>query len=494
MKTKNPFEALLEITAELNSIRALNEVLGRIMDIAIETVAAERGFIVLKTDVQNQEMNIVCARKIPHENLIELVSMSKSVVKQVVEDGEAILTYDALQDDRFRHAESVQLHKIHSVVCVPLTYEGETFGAIYMDNRSNVGRFNQENLDFLKAFARQSTVAIINAQVIEQLKTQNTALQSKLAQQRRYPRIIGNSKQISQIFDLIDKVAATEATVLIEGESGTGKELVAQAIHDQSNRRDRIFIPIYCGSLSENLLESELFGHKKGAFTGATETKQGLLEEANGGTFFLDEIADISKNMQTKLLRVLQDGEVKRVGESRIFKVDVRIIAASNRDLWEQVQQEKFREDLYYRLNVIKIKLPTLRDRRSDIPILANFFLKTFCDKNKKYIKGLSKKAMDRLLNYAWPGNVRELENTIERAVILAKTTQIEPEDLEMHDTKMILENSLNLKEVEKQIVLKTLEEFSGNRTHAAKALGVSRRWLQYQLKKWGVGDADSAV
>lgn len=249
MKTKNPFEALLEITAELNSIRALNEVLERIMDIAIETVAAERGFIVLKTDDQNQEMKVVCARKIPHENLNELVSMSKSVVKQVVEDGEAILTYDALQDDRFRHADSVQLHKIHSVVCVPLTYDGATFGAIYMDNRSNVGRFNQENLDFLKAFARQSTVAIINAQVIEQLKTQNTTLQSKLAQQRRYPHIIGTSKQISQIFDLIDKVAATEATVLIEGESGTGKELVAQAIHDQSNRRDRVFLPIYFGSL-----------------------------------------------------------------------------------------------------------------------------------------------------------------------------------------------------------------------------------------------------
>jgi len=494
MKNKNPFEALLEISAELNSIRALDEVLERVMDIAIETVAAERGFIVLKNNDTNGSVDVVCARKFQEENLSELISMSTSVIKRVLSDGQPILTYDASEDARFKNAESVQLHKIHSIICVPLKDDGEMLGAIYMDNRSNVGRFNEDNLDFLRAFSRLSTVAIINARVFEQLKTQNTVLQSRLAQQRRYPHIIGNSKEIVQIFDLIDKVAATEATVLIEGESGTGKELVAQAIHDQSNRRDQVFIPIYCGSLSENLLESELFGHKKGAFTGASDNKEGLFEEANGGTFFLDEIADISKNMQTKLLRVLQEGEVKRVGESRLFKVDVRILAASNKDLWEQVQKGAFREDLYYRLNVIKIKLPPLRERRGDIPILANFFLKIYCDKNKKYVKNLSNQALDRLLNYNWPGNVRELENTMERAVILARGTQIEPEDLQMHENKMALEGSLNLKEVERRIVMKTLEEFNGNRTHAAKALGVSRRWLQYQLKAWGIADADTRL
>ncbi len=494
MNNKNPFEALLEITAELNSIHELKQVLERVMDIAIETVSAERGFIVLKKSGKGNRTEVVCARRFREENVNELVTMSTSVVTKVLSEGESILTYDALEDDRFRNAESVQLHKIHSVICVPLKYDGDVTGAIYMDNRTNVGRFNQETLDFLNAFSRQSAVAIINARVFEQLQIQNTELQSRLAQQQRYPRIIGNSKEILQIFDLIDKVAATEATVLIEGESGTGKELVAQAIHDQSNRRDKIFIPIYCGSLSENLLESELFGHKKGAFTGATDSKQGLFEEANGGTFFLDEIADISKNMQTKLLRVLQEGEIKRVGESRLFKVDVRIIAASNKDLWEQVQQDNFREDLYYRLNVIKLKLPPLRERRADIPILANFFLKTYCDKNKKYIKNLSNQAMDRLINYNWPGNVRELENTIERAVILARGTQIEPDDLQMHENTKTAEGSLNLKEVEKRIVLKTLNEFNGNRTHAARALGVSRRWLQYQLKAWGISDADTRI
>jgi Nif-specific regulatory protein len=494
MNNKNPFEALLEITAELNSIHELDQVLERVMDIAIETVSAERGFIVLKKSGKANQTDVVCARRFREENVNELVTMSTSVVKKVLSDGQSILTYDALEDDRFRNAESVQLHKIHSVICVPLKYDGDVLGAIYMDNRTNVGRFNQESLDFLNAFSRQSAVAIINARVFQQLQNQNTELQSRLSQQKRYPRIIGSSKEILQIFDLIDKVAATEATVLIEGESGTGKELVAQAIHDQSKRREKIFIPIYCGSLSENLLESELFGHKKGAFTGATDSKQGLFEEANGGTFFLDEIADISKNMQTKLLRVLQEGEVKRVGESRIFKVDVRIIAASNKDLWEQVQQNNFREDLYYRLNVIKLKLPPLRERRSDIPILANFFLKTYCDKNKKYIKNLSNQAMDRLINYNWPGNVRELENTIERAVILARGTQIEPDDLQMHENAKGTEGSLNLKEVEKHIVLKTLKEFNGNRTHAARALGVSRRWLQYQLKAWGISDADTRL
>jgi Nif-specific regulatory protein len=494
MKIINPFESLLEISAELNSISALNLVLERVMDIAIETLSAERGFIVLKEDDNGEKLNVVCARKFQEERVNELVSMSRSVIRKVLSDGGPVLTYDAQEDDRFKDADSVQLHKIHSVICVPLVFDSQMLGAIYMDNRSNVGKFNQENVNFLNAFARHSAIAVHNARTFENLQSQKSVLESRLAQQRRYPRIIGNSDEISRIFDLIDQVAATQATVLIEGESGTGKELVAQAIHEQSDRGDKIFIPVYCGSLSENLLESELFGHKKGAFTGATEHKQGLFEEANGGTFFLDEIADISKNMQTKLLRVLQEGEVKRVGESRIFKVDVRIIAATNSNLWDQVQKGNFREDLYYRLNVIKIQLPSLRERRDDIPVLANYFLKIYCDKNKKYIKSLSIAAMERLVSYNWPGNVRELENTIERAVILAKDMQIEPEDLQMHEDQKMLESRLNLKEAEKQIVLRTLDEFGGNRTHAARALGVSRRWLQYQLKAWGISDADPGV
>ena len=494
MNTKNPFEALLAISAELNSIRGLGEVLEKILDIAVETVAAERGFIVLRNESGAKELDVVCAREFSRESIDDLVSVSTSVIKRVIAEGEPVLTYDALKDDRFKHADSIQLQKIHSIICVPLKYDGEMVGAIYMDNRNNVGRFTQENLDFLKAFSLQSAIAIINAREYEELKTENTELQIRLAQQRRYPRIIGKSREIGRVFDLVDKVAATEATVLIEGESGTGKELVAHAIHEQSNRRDHNFIPVYCGSLSENLLESELFGHRKGAFTGAVESKAGLFEEANGGTFFLDEIADISKNIQTKLLRVLQEGEVKRVGENNLFKVDVRILAASNRDLWEQVREGAFREDLYYRLNVIKIKLPPLRERRSDISMLADYFLKIYCDKNKKYIKKLSDQALERLLNYKWPGNVRELENTIERAVILARGTQIDPDDLHMHEDRTSEDGVLNLKEEEKRIVLKKLEEFNGNRTHAARALGVSRRWLQYRLKAWGIADADSRL
>ncbi len=309
-----------------------------------------------------------------------------------------------------------------------------------------------------------------------------------------FPQIIGKSKKVRELLDLIGNVAQSEATVLIEGESGTGKELVAKGIHALSTRRDKPFIPIFCGSLTETLLESELFGHKKGAFTGATENKVGLLEEANGGTFFLDEIGDVSKNLQTKLLRVLQEGEIKRVGDSKITRIDVRIIAATNKDMWDLVQKNEFRDDLYYRLNVINIKMPSLRERKEDIPLLANHFLRIFADRNKKHLKGFSKEALKALIDYSWNGNIRELENVMERAVIMARGTQIEPTDLQLSRREERIEVGMSLKDMEKHFVLSTLDAYDWNRTKVSEILGVSRRWLQYQLKEWGVLDGDSRL
>jgi len=485
MDIKNRLDTLLKISNELNSLHNPEKILNRVMDLAIETIMAERGFIIITKIGTETGQDVIVARKFNQDLVKDQLNISNSIVNKVVSSGKAILTYDAVEDERFKNAESVQLQSIHSIACVPLVKDKSVLGAIYVDNRKNVGKFNQESLEFLEIFAQQATVALENARIIEGLRAENKILQHSSEIHNRYPQIIGNSPRIREIFDILDRVAESEATILIEGESGTGKELVAQAIHNRSLRHDYPFIPIYCGSLSENLLESELFGHRKGAFTGAIENKPGLFEEADKGTIFLDEIVDISKNSQTKLLRVLQSGEIKRVGDTKNQNVNVRVIAATNKDLWNAVIQDEFREDLYYRLNVISLILPPLRERVEDIEMLAAHFLRVYSDKNKKYIKGISKTALKQLKTYKWPGNIRELENTIERAVIMTKSTEILPEDLKLHARTMGFTAGMKLKEIEKDVVLRTLQECEGNRTKTAKILGVSRRWLQYQIKNW---------
>jgi Nif-specific regulatory protein len=357
-----------------------------------------------------------------------------------------------------------------------------------MHSRSGEGRFDDDSLKFLQAFSKQAVIAIENARLFESLESENKQLKKQISLSDKFPEIVGSSPAIIKIFEIIRDVAATTASVLIEGESGTGKELVARAIHTNSDRKNKPFIPIFCGSLAENILESELFGHKKGAFTGAIETKAGLFEEADGGTLFLDEIAEINKNIQTKLLRVLQEGEIKRVGETQIRKVEVRILSATNKDLLDEIKKGNFREDLYYRLNVIKIKMPPLRERKEDIPLLAEYFMRKFAERNKKNIDGFSSEALDYLITRHWAGNIRELENTIERAVILSKGKLLEAENLSMTSPQPQIAIGQTLEEIEKSVVLTTLDKNDNNRTKTAEILGVSRRWLQYRLKDWGIG------
>ncbi len=492
MKPANPYQALLSISAEINSMHESDTLLNRVMDIAMETVKAERGFILLKTSPDSSQFEAVTARNISNESISSIQELSSSVVNQVLEKGEPVMAMDAQADERFSGAESIVIQNIRSVMCTPLMVQGELIGAIYMDNRLDAGQFSEESLQFLQAFASQAAVAIENARVFEQVKSENERLKKQISLSDIFPEIIGNSQAIHKVLEMIRDVAESSATVLIEGESGTGKELVARALHYHSSRRNNLFIPIFCGSISENLLESELFGHKKGAFTGAIENKAGLFEEAHQGTLFLDEIADINKNIQTKLLRLIQEGEFKRVGESKIRKADVRIICATNKDLWKEVEAGNFREDLYYRLNVINIKMPPLRDRMDDIPLLAKHFLQKFTRENKKAIKGFTPQALEEIQKYSWPGNIRELENTIERAVILARGTHITPDLL--HLNRPQAETSLvgkPLKEIERLAIMKTLEATGNNRTKTAQILGVSRRWLQYRLKEWGIGDGN---
>lgn len=329
-----------------------------------------------------------------------------------------------------------------------------------------------------------------------QLEKENLYLKERLNDRFRLDHIIGQSQVMGQLFETIAQVAPTEATVLITGESGTGKELIANTIHMNSPRADHSMIKVNCAALTETLLESELFGHEKGAFTGAVKRNKGRFQLAHRSTIFLDEIGEMAPATQAKILRVLQEREFEPVGSGETITIDTRVIAATNKDLATEIQEGRFREDLYYRLNVINIEIPPLRDRQEDILLLADFFLKRYVEKNRKLIKGFTPRATDAMMRHHWPGNVRELENLVERAVVLSRGDRIGPEDLPesivpREDLSAtgddVTTRPRSLKEAEKEMIILTLEETGGNRTHAAQILGISRRTLQLKLKAYGI-------
>jgi two-component system response regulator AtoC len=323
----------------------------------------------------------------------------------------------------------------------------------------------------------------------QRLLEENIALQHKLEERYRFENIIAKSPRMQQVIEVIKVVAKSNATVLVTGETGTGKELVARAVHLQSHRRDKPFVAVSCAALPESLLESELFGHEKGSFTGAYSQKKGKFEVANRGTLFLDEIGEMSANIQVHLLRVLEEKEFNRVGGNEPIKVDVRLISATNRDMKQAVDRGEFREDLYYRLNVVNIELPPLRERTEDIPLLAQHFLKRFVLENQKELTGFSAEATDFLLKHDWPGNVRELENAIERAVILAQNPIVEVADLSQQNLVTVGSNlsEKRLKQVEKEHIQNVLSETGGNYTEAARILGISRMTLYNKAKAYGL-------
>jgi len=328
-----------------------------------------------------------------------------------------------------------------------------------------------------------------------QLEKENIYLKERLNDRFDFSNIIGRSPAMKKLFETTALVAPSEATVLIFGESGTGKELIANAIHQNSPRKERPLITVNCAALPETLLESELFGHEKGSFTGAIARKQGRFQLAHHSSIFLDEVAEMAPATQAKILRVLQEREFEPLGSTQTIKVDTRVIAATNKNLEEEIKKGRFREDLYYRLNVVSLEVPPIRERREDISLLADFFLKRYAEKNKRILKGFTPRAMDLLMRYDWPGNVRELENVVERAVIMARGEMITPAefpdilqelDPEVKATYVNLSPGRTLKDVEKDMIIRTLEETAGNRTHAAKILGISRRTLQLKLKEYG--------
>lgn len=489
--TQAPLEALSEIAFTINSIHEPDVLLEKVLEIAMETLDAERGFILLTSDGHPEGFEVKASRNFTKQQLGDLVRsgphLSTSIVHEVLQRGEPVLVYEALQDARYREAESIVLQQIQSIACVPLRIRTRQIGAIYLDSLTRRGRFTRESLPFLHAFAHQAAIALENARLNQALRRENRRLRQEIQRVHGFDEIIGQSRRMHDVFETMSRVLDSDATVLIEGESGTGKELVARAIHYNGHRKERPFVAIFCGSLPDNLLESELFGHKKGAFTGAVSDKQGLFEVADGGTVFLDEVGDLSPHLQTALLRVLQQGEVKRVGDTSTREVDVRIISATNKSLKALIKAGEFREDLYYRLNTISLTMPPLRQRRSDIPLLAHHFLDKYAVKKRSHIKGFEPEAMEALQAYPWPGNVRELENTVERAVVLARDSLITVHDLRLpdHEKADPFEQGMTLKEVERRVVQRTLDENDGNISETARVLGVSRRWLHYKLKEW---------
>jgi len=349
--------------------------------------------------------------------------------------------------------------------------------------------------DFIpKPFTPESLRAIVKRALdTRELALENVLLRGELKTSFGPEVIIGRSEVMKKVEELVRKVGPTDTTVLISGESGTGKELVARSIHRYSSRRDKPFVAVDCGSLVENLFESELFGHVKGSFTGATATKYGRFELADGGTLFFDEIGNITINIQTKLLRVLQERKITKVGSSQVIKVDVRIVAATNKDLQEAIKAGTFRKDLFYRLSVVPITLPSLRERRDDIPLLAAYFLEKYNKKRKKNVRAISERAMKALVEYDWPGNIRELENAIERAVVLAEDAVVSPSDLLYYGLSVETPSGLDadrphlLVDVEKEHIVKTLKMFNGHKGKTAECLGIDRKTLRSKLKRYGI-------
>ena len=432
----------------------------------------------------------------------QIIRSSRAVIRRVVGARAAVLFADAAEE--LLGSESIMAGQIRSTLAVPLWHDGEIRGVIEADNRASAGIFRERDLEVVMVLGAQATLAIENALLVgrlrvaeERLRGENRYLKNR-EERRRFADIIGESSAMRTVLASLDKVIDTRATVCIEGETGTGKELIASAIHYQSRRRDKLFVAQNCAALPETLLESELFGHKKGSFTGADHDKKGLFELADCGTLFLDEIGEMSLGLQAKLLRVLQEGIVRPVGSTQEKQVDVRIICATNRNLANETDRGNFRQDLYYRLMVFPIRLPALRERQGDIPLLCEHFLGRYTQEYRKSVSGFSQAAMDLLCAYNWPGNIRELENEVQRLVIQSDPDAfVEPEALSPQIRKIegtlarIAPKKGTLKDmtdqVEKWLLQEALREHGGNKTKTAETLGITREGLHKKLAKFGI-------
>jgi len=483
--------ALLKISRIVHAIRDLDDLQGQLLELIFEVIPAGRGAILL-ADNESHQFNSLFAR-MRQSGQAPLVKVSRTVARQVLEQGIAILGTDVPNCGDLREAESLAASQVRSLLCVPLTVFRRVIGCIYLDTNSLANRLHEEHLQLVTAIAGFSAVALDNARRLQWLEKENERLTIEVTQERS---LVGEGARIKEVYQFLKRVAPTESTVLIEGESGTGKELAARALHRNSPRANKPFVAINCAAIPETLLESDLFGHERGAFTGAAGLKKGRLEVADSGVVFLDEIAELAPALQVKLLRVLQEREFERVGGTHPIQVDIRLIAATNCNLEQAVRDGTFRKDLYYRLAVLKVTMPALRERREDIPMLARHFVQKHAKRCKVKPRPISREALSCMVNYDWPGNVRELENAIERALVLGSSDMILPEDLpesllERNPAPEMTEAKYHaaVKALKKQLIRDAVEQTQGSYAEAARLLGVHPNYLHRLIRNLELKD-----
>ncbi|NOY94504.1 MAG: GAF domain-containing protein, partial [Deltaproteobacteria bacterium] len=517
--TRLPAERLLEINKRLNSSLSTARVLEHAIDAAIELTAAERGFILLRSETDGSTLEVAVARNLDRERVGRShLKFSRSIAEQVAQSAEPLLTTDARDDERFRDNASVHAMRLTSVVCVPIASPEGVLGAIYLDNRFERGRFSEADLRTLVACADQVALALTNARLHAALARRTQALEQERARVQEllrereaevlrlearaltqrdpgtrytYEQIIGRGPAMRELLATLDRVIDSPLSVLIQGESGTGKELVARAIHFSGARRERPFVTLNCAALPDALLEGELFGWVKGAFTGADRDKQGLLAGGRGGSVFLDEIGETSAAMQAKLLRVLQEGELRPLGSTETLELDIRVIAATNRSLRDEVAAGRFREDLYYRLAVVELRVPPLRDRREDIAPIAADILRRLAEQLAVELPELHPDARRALLSHAWPGNVRELENVLSRAVVMSDGV-LRVEHLGLPERGTLPRSRGEFQQGEAERILRELQATEWNISEVGRRLGIPRNSLYRKLARYGIARRSS--
>jgi Nif-specific regulatory protein len=488
------FNTLIEINTLINSNYSdLNSLLTQILSSATRLCGGDASSLLL-VNKETQKLYFEVALGIADAAVKHFtVKMGEGVAGWVALHNKSVIMNDAENDKRHQKDIAKQInYPSKTILAVPMRVKDECLGVIEIINKKEGKSFTQEDMDWLEIFANQAGIAVANARSIEKVRNEIQVLQDQLNTGQGYHTLIAKSPVILEKLEIIERVAKTDSSVLILGESGVGKELFAEQIHLKSPRNNKPFIRVNCAALPEGLLESELFGHVKGAFTNAISNRQGRFELADGGTIFLDEIGDFPLALQAKLLRVLQEKKFEKVGSDITITVDVRVLAATNKDIEKQVAEGLFRSDLYYRLNVLPLYIPPLRQRPEDIPALADFFLKNFMNETKKQFEGFSADAIDLMLSYSWPGNIRELENCIERACVIGKGKRIMGEELLLKNSPIEviqetggdrnLRNALNA--FKGRFIKKVLEENRWNQTEAARALDIQRTYLSRLIKE----------
>jgi len=492
------FNTLIETNALINSKYAdLNSLLTQILESAMKLCGGEASSLLL-VNKESQELYFEVSIGGAAADVKRFtVKMGEGIAGWVALHNRSIITGDAESDDRHRHDISKSVnYPSKAMIAVPMRVKDECLGVIEIINKKDGKQFSQEDLEWLEIYATQAGIAVANARSIEKARNKIEQLHEQIESNMGRHTIIAKSQVIKEKLEIVDRVAKTDSSVLILGESGVGKEVFAEQIHIKSPRNGKQFVRVNCAAIPEGLLESELFGHVKGAFTSAITNRHGRFELADGGTIFLDEIAELPLSLQSKLLRVIQERTFEKVGSDETITVDVRILAATNREIEKQVEKGEFRRDLYYRLNVLPLYIPPLRQRPEDIPMLADFFLKMNIKKTRNQFSGFSPEAMETMLAYSWPGNVRELENSIERACIIGKGTWIEAEDLFLKSPLAAVipeDGSRNLKTAENifrsRFIRQVLEENNWNQTEAAKALDIQRTYLSRLIKELDINN-----